>query len=195
MGEVIPLRPRLNSAKHEAEHRLSFAPEPARALADLSQEALWHHPALLRRALRLDREHAQDLVDATFVRLLRGAESLPPGTNVVLWMYGAMNALLLARCRSHHGPRLVTAERALELTVPPPPRWARVETKQFAAALASLPPALGTVFRLHALEGQSYDEIASALSLTRGAVSARLLRARVLLKDVLVGLVGEEESA
>jgi RNA polymerase sigma-70 factor (ECF subfamily) len=52
-------------------------------------------------------------------------------------------------------------------------------------AAGSLPPGLRTVFLLRDLEGLSTEETAALLSLTEGAVKARLFRARLQLREEL----------
>lgn len=85
--------------------------------------------------------------------------------------------------------------RASDSTPPSPPPWARVSQQEFAAAVAALPVHLRVVFELHALHRLSYDELAVRLEIDRADVATRLLRARVLLKDMLMDLVGGDETA
>jgi RNA polymerase sigma-70 factor (ECF subfamily) len=117
-------------------------------------------------------------------------------------MYASMGSLFLDRCRTACSLRLVrdegddrTAVDSTLPTLPALPRWARVTPEQFAGAVAALPPDFGRLFRLHALEGQSYDDIGAALGITPKSVATLLLRTRLLLKDILLDLVDEEESA
>ena len=53
------------------------------------------------------------------------------------------------------------------------------------AALTEVPEPHRTAFRLHALEGQSYAEIAKRLAVPSATVGTRILRARRWLKEVL----------
>ena len=69
-----------------------------------------------------------------------------------------------------------------------------IRERQLERALA-LRPDLATVFRLHAVEGLSYDEIAAQLSLNPISVFARLFRARLLLKDILSDVVAREDAS
>jgi RNA polymerase sigma factor (sigma-70 family) len=92
------------------------------------------------------------------------------------------------------GPRLVTDSEPPPLeTVPGPPAWARASQAQFARALSRLPPDFRAVFELHALRGQSYDEIAARLGVAKPVVGRRLFRARSMLKEALLGLLRQEE--
>ena len=162
--------------------------------------ALQHEAVLLQRAMRLthDRHEAEDLVHDTFERLLRNAAHLRADTNVLVWMYTVMHNLFLDRCRRRaRGPRLVQdvddSLPAPEPT-PAPPLWAQVSREQFARAVAALPPDFRTVFELHALEGQQYDQIADRLGIAKNTVGTRLYRARSMLKAALVEMVGGEEK-
>jgi RNA polymerase sigma-70 factor (ECF subfamily) len=42
------------------------------------------------------------------------------------------------------------------------------------------------VYRLHALEGRSYEEVAARLRIPKATVSTRLIRARRKLRDLLM---------
>jgi RNA polymerase sigma factor (sigma-70 family) len=101
---------------------------------------------------------------------------------------------LIDRHRRASGPRLVTDSEppALE-AVPDPPVWARASQDQFAWALSRLPPDFRAVFELHALRGQSYEEIAARLGVAKPVVGHLLFRARAMLKEALLGLLRQEE--
>jgi RNA polymerase sigma factor (sigma-70 family) len=57
-----------------------------------------------------------------------------------------------------------------------------------AAAIESLPAASREIVIMRDLEGLTIGELASCLELTRAAVKGRLHRARVLIREYLVGL-------
>jgi RNA polymerase sigma-70 factor (ECF subfamily) len=202
VGEVIALRPLLDTRSGAVGTSPSSVPSPESVLAvDPKAAALQHEAALLRRAMRLTRNasEAQDLVHDTFERLLRNLERYRPDTNVLVWMYTVMNNLFLDRCRRKaRGPRLVSDEAenvpAPDPTPPSPPRWARVSQEQFAEAVAGLPPDFRAVFEMHALQGHPYDEIAARLEIPKNTVGTRLYRARMHLKTVLMTVVREDED-
>lgn len=123
-----------------------------------------------------DRDRAEDLAQEVFVRALES-----PPTNPRPWLFAV--ALNLAR---DDGRRAAQRERRLELlklerqeSAPAPD--AEVERGEqvgaVRAALAQLSETDREALLLKA-EGFSYEEIASALGLSRGAIGTTLARAR-----------------
>ncbi|HEY0251843.1 MAG TPA: sigma factor-like helix-turn-helix DNA-binding protein, partial [Kofleriaceae bacterium] len=74
------------------------------------------------------------------------------------------------------------------------PAWGRVTIEDVRAALEHLDPTFATVYRMHAFEHRSYEQIASALKIERITVGTRLNRARKMLRQVLVKRLGLEEA-
>src|SRR5687768_10641190 len=68
---------------------------------DFEEIALVHLDTLYRTALRLthNRAEAQDLVQETCLRALRGFERFDPGTNCRAWLLTIMRNLFLNRVR------------------------------------------------------------------------------------------------
>jgi DNA-directed RNA polymerase specialized sigma24 family protein len=182
MGDVISIRPWPGSGSSTEGQPASFEGEP-RATSDVRLDFLAHEPALRRRALRLARmRDAEHLVRDTFDRLLRSDDEAARGECLPIWLFSVMGKLFVER--SGRRPTLVREEPESPAPVTPP-RWALTTPARFAAALDLLPPDLRRVFVRHALHGLSYDQIALELRTTRLAVFARLVRARLLLKDML----------
>ncbi|HZI14667.1 MAG TPA: sigma-70 family RNA polymerase sigma factor, partial [Myxococcus sp.] len=62
-------------------------------------------------------------------------------------------------------------------------------------ALEKIPEDFRTVYRLHSLEGRSYQEIAEQLGIPKATVGTRLIRARRRLKEILMPTpAGEAEG-
>lgn len=151
--------------------------------ADLAQLFNEYYASLVRMLYRRtgDRDRAEDLAQETFAR----AVSAPPD-NPKPWLFAV--ALNLVR---EDGRRATTHGRRLELLKgeggPPTPAPDAVlerneETARIRAALAMLKERDREALLLKA-EGFSYDEIAEALGLARGAVGTTLARARRRLVD------------
>jgi RNA polymerase sigma-70 factor, ECF subfamily len=156
----------------------------------LGQLVLEHQAPLYATALRLcgSAADARDLVQDTFERALRSSDRFQAGTNLRGWLVTILHRLFIDRCRA---PGRQTVEPSLvpELAAPEPdepPAWARITPERLAEALAQLPEEFQSVYRLHALEGRSYTDIASALSLPKATVGTRLIRARRKLKALLM---------
>lgn len=190
MGNVIALRPGQGAGSWE---------ERAQELAEPGQDEaarlvfLVHEPALRRRALRLARPRdAEWLIRETFEIFLQQRDRAGATSGLVVWLFTVMNDLYLGRLRQERRLRVVGADA--EPSDPPvqPPAWARVRRSQFVQAMTQLPAPFRQVFELHAVDGLSYGEIGARLELTPMAVFARLFRARLLLKDLLMDAVEEE---
>ncbi|MGD0991965.1 MAG: sigma-70 family RNA polymerase sigma factor [Gemmatimonadales bacterium] len=136
-----------------------------------------YHESLVRLLYRRtgDRERAEDLAQDVFVRALE-----TPPLNPKPWLFAV--ALNLAR---DEGRRTALEGRKLQLLkgeggVAPAPDAALEQRERAAAvhaALATLSDKDREALLLKA-EGFSYDEIAAALGLARGAIGTTLARAR-----------------
>ena len=60
----------------------------------------------------------------------------------------------------------------------------RLDSGDLEGAVAKLDPEFRDIYRLHALEGRSYAEIAAQLDLPQNTVGTRLLRARKKLREL-----------
>lgn len=145
-----------------------------------------HLPALVRQAHAIvgSDDLAWDAVQETLLRLWnRGF--LPPDPRRVLAHLVQHSALHLLRCqtrrRGHEGLSSGTEESCC---ADDPLR--EVEASELRAslraAIARLAAEFRVVFELYELEGQSYEEISSALGIPVGTVRSRLNRARARLR-------------
>lgn len=163
-------------------------------------EALGHVDSLYRTALRLTRApaDAEDLVQETYLKAFRAAESFEPGTNLRAWLFTILHntARNRFRDRARDGVSVDTemAERAADASIAAEPGGAVTpetlllrETlgPELRAALDALPEAFRQVVWLRDVEEFSYAEIAKMLDVPLGTVMSRLSRARRALFDRL----------
>lgn len=179
----MPLRPRLTLA-------------PPAFLESLVRE---HQSALFATALRLSGNptDAQDLVQDTFERAHRKADQFVAGTQARAWLVTILHHLFIDRCRRNRREQTTELAPELELASEPAaeePAWSTITSAQVQAALERINPDFRAVYRLHALEGRSYQEIAQALEIPKATVGTRLARARTRLKELLLPLVRHAES-
>ena len=145
------------------------------------------------RWLSHDQSEAEDLVQETFAKALRGFSSFAPGTDFRAWMFRILRNTFL------------TSRTGLQskLTVPLDPEeetaagvsWETPETLAVASAtrealqraLGELPLAYREVVLLCDVEEMKYAEIAEVLSIPIGTVMSRLARGRKLLRELLAG--------
>jgi RNA polymerase sigma-70 factor, ECF subfamily len=140
--------------------------------------------------LAQDASAAEDLVQETYMKALRGFSSFQQGTNFRAWMYRIVRNSFLT---SKSGLRAAAAmqldeqgveEPATEIT-PETILLARMETESIRKALEDLPVSFREIILLCDLEEMSYQEIGQALGIPIGTVMSRLSRARKAMRSLL----------
>lgn len=171
------------------------------------EEALSHLDRLYSAALKMTRNpaDAEDLVQETYAKALKGRESFKDGTNMKAWLYRILtNSYIstwrkaerspklsgdedvtdwqLARAASHDSQGLRSAEmEALDST----------PDQVVAEAMAALPENYRLAVYLADVEGFSYKEIAAIMDTPVGTVMSRLNRGRSQLRTVLADYAAE----
>lgn len=142
--------------------------------------------------LTQNREEAEDLVQETYAKALKGFSSFQPGTNFRAWIYRILrNTFLTSRTglRATSTVPLDADEDGVELAVeketPETIVINRSSSEVLQGAIADLPLHYREVLLLCDVEEMSYQEIAEALSIPAGTVMSRLSRARKTLREVL----------
>ena len=142
--------------------------------------------------LTQNRDEAEDLVQETFVKGLKGFSSFRLGTNFRAWMFRILrNAFLTSRTglRATMTVPLETDEGELELAVenltPETILLDRSNQEQVRNAMDQLTVNFREVLLLCEVEEMSYQEIAETLSIPIGTVMSRLARARKALGVLL----------
>ncbi len=138
--------------------------------------------------LTQDRNEAEDLVQETYAKALKGFSSFQPGTNFRAWIYRILrNAFLNSRAGLKAVSLPLDAEgedAALPATEETPESilLQRADWQFVQEALQRLPVAHREVLLLCDMEEMSYQEIAAALGIPIGTVMSRLSRARQALR-------------
>jgi RNA polymerase sigma-70 factor (ECF subfamily) len=162
------------------------------------QEALASLDSLYRTALRLTRvpADAEDLVQETYLKAFRAAESFKPGTNLRAWLFTILHNTALNRVRDRAREALSVDSDLVERTAELPRAGGSPETPEtlllresltpeLQAAIDALPPAFREAVWLRDVEEFSYNEIAEMLSIPVGTVMSRISRGRHLLFERL----------
>jgi RNA polymerase sigma-70 factor (ECF subfamily) len=165
-------------------------PLPNATFADLAMPLF---DQLTTRALAdtCDTAEAEDLVQETYTKALRGFSSFHAGTNFRAWMYRILRNSFLS---SRTGLKVTLAidEGADESLLPsesntPESILISQATRDVVRqALADLPVPFREILLLCEVEEMSYQEIAETLAIPIGTVMSRLFRARKALRDLLV---------
>lgn len=139
--------------------------------------------------LAQDRTEAEDLVQETYVKALKGFSSFQAGTNFRAWMYRILRNTFLTSRTGLKASVALDADDGPELSVgPETPETIFIEHSQhqvLQAAIEALPVHFREVLLLCEVEEMSYQEIAEALSIPIGTVMSRLARARKALRESL----------
>jgi RNA polymerase sigma factor (sigma-70 family) len=142
--------------------------------------------------LTQNREDAEDLVQETYVKALRGFESFQLGSNFRAWMFQILrNTFLSSRARLEL--RMTVPLSSEEMLTVLPTTSASAESilvdrsRQDAVrrSIEQLPIIFREVILLCDVEEASYQEIADTLSIPIGTVMSRLARARKAVRESL----------
>jgi RNA polymerase sigma-70 factor, ECF subfamily len=141
--------------------------------------------------LAQDRTEAEDLVQETYVKALKGFSSFQPGTNFRAWMYRILrNTFLTSRTGlKATATTSLDADDSPELPAgPETPETILIDHSEhhlLQTAIEALPVHFREVLLLCEVEEMSYQEIAVTLSIPIGTVMSRLSRARRALRENL----------
>jgi RNA polymerase sigma-70 factor (ECF subfamily) len=161
-------------------------------------EALAALDSLYRTALRLTRApaDAEDLVQETYLKAFRAADSFTPGTNLRAWLFTILHNTARNRARDRARDTVAVDSEAVERAADVPASGGPAETPEtlllrqtlapeLQAAIDGLPDAFREAVWLRDVEEFSYAEIARMLSIPVGTVMSRISRGRHLLFDRL----------
>ncbi len=155
------------------------------------------------RWLARDTSDAEDLVQETFLKALRGFPSFEAGTNFKAWIFRILRNTYLTSRTGLAAMRTVSleaemdgrddsgADRYLEAVIdrqtPEINLMRLADRAALQSAMEELPPPLLEVVLLCDLEEMKYKEIAVVLDLPIGTVMSRIARARAALRRTLQG--------
>ncbi|HLW86804.1 MAG TPA: sigma-70 family RNA polymerase sigma factor [Candidatus Sulfotelmatobacter sp.] len=142
------------------------------------------------RWLTQDTAEAEDLVQESYAKALRGFSSFQQGTNFRAWMYRILrNSFLSSRTGLKSTVALDAEEQEdvlpAESTTPESLLLAQANREMVQQALGELPVHFREVLLLCEVEEMSYQEIAETLAVPAGTVMSRLFRARKALRGLL----------
>jgi RNA polymerase sigma-70 factor, ECF subfamily len=161
-------------------------------------EALASLDSLYRTALRLTRvpADAEDLVQDTYLKAFRAADSFRPGTNLRAWLFTILHNTARNRVRDRARDAVSVDSEVVERAAEVPGPSGVVDTPEtlllretmapeLQHAIDSLPDAFRQAVWLRDVEEFSYAEIAEMLAIPVGTVMSRISRGRHLLFERL----------
>jgi RNA polymerase sigma-70 factor, ECF subfamily len=137
-----------------------------------------------------NREEAEDLVQETFVKAMRGFTSFSAGTNFRAWIYRILRNTFLT---SRTGLKTIVSLDDEENPIAEPiagddPEFlllAKADQDQVHQALEKLPVQQREIILFSDVEEMTYKEIAELMGVPIGTVMSRLSRARAALRHIL----------
>ena len=152
--------------------------------------------------LTRNRKEAEDLVQETYAKALKGFSSFQLGTNFRAWMYRILrNTFLTSRTglkatlTTSLDPEEDRPKLALERETPETILIERSNRQLMQSAIDELPVHFREILLLCEVEEMSYQEIAETLCIPIGTVMSRLSRARNALRDCLRRKLQRDEVA
>ena len=142
-----------------------------------------------------NKSNAEDLVQETYLKALRGFASFQPGTNFRAWMFRILKNTFLSS--SSTLGRRMTVEIDSEDDVPVLPATSatpesvlieRFQEDAVRNAIEQLPVNFREVLLLCDVEDASYREISEILSIPIGTVMSRLARARKAVRESVLSV-------
>lgn len=143
------------------------------------------------RWLTHDASEAEDLVQETYTKALRGFSSFQPGSNFRAWMYRILrNTFLTSRtglAAASTVPLDLDDDASMPVASGTPETilLARSQQQLLQTAMEELPLPFREIILLSEVEEMSYQEMAEALAVPVGTVMSRLSRARSALRELL----------
>jgi RNA polymerase sigma-70 factor, ECF subfamily len=184
---------------------MSFGPEEGQTQIDFNThlDGLYGYAVVLSRSST----EAEDLVQETCLRALRGIGQLRPNSNVKGWLFTILRNIWLNEVRRRRAtPDMVelnsdgsSAIEPVDTTKDPHAVYvSRVERERVREAIQQLPLEFREMIILREYEELSYQEIAAILNCPPGTVMSRLARARSRLRELLqaelLGPAGSKDS-
>jgi RNA polymerase sigma-70 factor (ECF subfamily) len=150
--------------------------------------------------LAQDQAAAEDLVQETYMKALKGFSSFEQGSNFRAWIYRILRntfmtsqaGLKAAAFVSLDGDDESPADPGMEIgtyVTPESLLLARIERQAIQQALQELPVAFREVILLCDMEEMSYHEIGLALGIPIGTVMSRVSRARRAMRKLLAASI------
>jgi len=153
------------------------------------------------RWLMHNQNDAEDLVQETYLKALRGFASFQPGTNFRAWIFQVLRNTFLSS-RTNYERRMTEEldsdedgpELAVDTETPETILMNRSNIQRVQRAIDDLPVHYREALLLCEVEEMSYQEIAETLSIPIGTVMSRLSRARRTLRDHLGSELQSDEA-
>ena len=142
-------------------------------------------------SLTRNRDRADDLVQQTAMKALAGRASFRTDTNFAAWIFRIQHNEFISGLRRAK-PIAEVSDKVMAAVAQPVQQESGILLREFLAAFAKLSSSARRTLLLAGLEGQDYQQIATAAGISVGTVKSRVSRGRAklaLLLDPMGGLL------
>ena len=151
--------------------------------------ARWHTPMWQYvRRMADHNELADELIQETWLRVLRGIAGLREPARLVPWMFGIARHVMMDRLRQKYRQEALLENALDDLTAPADEdeHERRDDIANVLGKLESLPLSQRELLTLYYLDELSIEEVGQVLGVPAGTVKSRLFHARRVLKQSLL---------
>ncbi len=134
-----------------------------------------------------NKEDALDILHEGFIKVFKNLNKYQAGTSLNSWMKRIMVNTAIDFYRRMIRRRTEDIEQAYQVSSDDADAVSQYTEKEILAAVQQLSPAYRTVFNLYVLEGYSHKEIGDLLDITESTSRSNLVKARIKLKEILLG--------
>ncbi|HTM19349.1 MAG TPA: sigma-70 family RNA polymerase sigma factor [Kofleriaceae bacterium] len=182
-------------AAHDDEGEL-IAAARAGERAAIDELLARYQPAIYRFGLRMcgDEESAREVLQETMLAAFRNLPGFRGEASLSTWLYQIARSFCI---KERRGARpTVALDEQIADPAPPPDRQAHAREigAAMAEAIAALPAEQREVLVLRDVEGLSAEEAARVVGIEVGALKSRLHRARMTLRETLVGVLDARQT-
>lgn len=146
----------------------------------------WHEP-LWKYVRRLtdDDDTAREVVQDSWLRILRGMSRLRDGSKLRAWLFGIARRSLMDRLRAQYATPIVDDVDVIDVAAEDITSTPEEDAAALEHGLTRLPVTERDVLTLFYLQELSLADVADVLNVPVGTVKSRLFRARRLLRREL----------
>lgn len=148
----------------------------------VSVEFLKARSVLRRYAIKLTQDYntADDLLHDTFIRIMDKAETYQEGSNFAAWATIIMRNHFISGVRRR---REIVDVDAITIAAPPKQEDG-IRTRRLFQMIKYLPKDVRLMLLMNAVEGISYEDIATRFGVNLGTVKSKISRIRSLLGEL-----------
>lgn len=132
-------------------------------------------------------EDALDIMHEGFIKVFKHISKYQPGTSLSAWIRRIMVNTSIDYYRKENRRRTENLDTAYAIGTDDVDAISQCTEKEILTAIQELTFAYRSVFNLYVLEGYSHREIAEQLGITESTSRSNLVKARIKLKEILLG--------